>query len=302
MRIRHFSLIGIRCLDGLSRDLPRTKETDLIVLRAGYARGKTAFLDTIAAAKEAVANYGSPDPRWDALIDSKTGAAKVQLGWELSEREVHDLGLADPLITSESILGDAKVKPEQNKNLKGLLGRRSDGKYGAVYYLHDTRGFSSPLSFGADEAAYAERLTARNAKFASLFDLLDLPGLASARALAASRIEELFPDVELGGLRRVGVSFEPYVTSRRTGKIRTFSELSSSEQQVFLAALYTSREPIVDSVVLVDVPERGFDDEGVVDYVRALIHWTTRTQIIVATGSRAVATMPEAAHVVELAS
>lgn len=301
MRIRYLSFAGIRCLDGLARDLPRTKETDLVVFRAGHARGKTAFLDAIAAAKEAVANYGSPDPRWDALIDSKTGAAKVQLGWELSDDEVQDLGLGDPLITSESILGEAKVKPEYNKSLQGILGRRSTTTRGSIHYLHDTRTFSSPLSFGADEAAHSERLTARNAKFASLFDMLDQPGRSSSRALAGERLNELFPDLELGGLRRVGVSFEPYVTSRRTGALRTYSDLSSSEQQGFLAALYTAREPIVGSVVLVDAPERGFGDEGAVEYVAALLRWTTRTQIIVATASRAVAAMPETAHVLELA-
>lgn len=300
MRIRHFSFMGIRGLDGLQRDLPRSTDSDVVVVHGGYARGKTTFLDTIAAAKELVGEYGSPDARWASLVGSSSGAAKVKIDWEVSENERSRAGLSDSLLSSESILGKALAAAEPPKVLRALLSQRSDAESGSVHYLHDTRELNGPVSFGATETSFAERMTTRNSKFADLYDVLDQPDRRVVRELGAQRFSELFPKLEIVGLRRTGISFVPLIRHRDTGVERNYFQLSSSERQAFLVALYTAKAPIVDSVLMLDAPELGFGDEGAVDLVRALLRWTARTQLWVATASNAVRSMPEAANVVEL--
>lgn len=300
MRIRFLSFMGIRGLDGLQRDLPRATDLDLIVVHGGFARGKTTFLDTIAAAKEAVADYGSPDARWDALVGSSTGSAKVRIDWEPSDDERSRAGSGETLLSGESILGKAHLPSEHPRLLQALLSQRGDAERGSVHYLHDTRDLAGPVSFGAGEASAAERLTTRNTKFSDFYDVLDQPQFSAVRTLGARRFAELFPHLEVTGLRRTGISFVPALRHRETGVERTYNTLSSSERHAFITAFYTAKAPIIDSVLMVDAPELGFGDEGAVELVRALLRWTTRTQIVVATASTAVRSMPEAAHVVEL--
>ena len=300
MRIRYFSFQGIRGLDGAQKDLPRSRDLDLIVVHGGFARGKTTFLDTIAAAKESIADYGSPDARWDALVGSTTGAAKVRIDWEPSDNERTRAGSGEALLGSESILGKALVPPEHSKLLMALLSQRGDAERGSIHYLHDTRDLVGPVSFGASETSAAERLTTRNTKFSDFYDVLDQSQLSGARTLAAERFAEIFPELEITGLRRSGISFTPALRHRQSGAERTYNSLSTSERNAFIMALYTAKTPIVDSVLMVDAPEIGFGDEGAVELVRALLRWTTRTQVIVATASAAVRSMTEAAHVVEL--
>lgn len=299
MRIRYFSFMGVRGLDGLQQDLPH-KDLDLIVVHGAFARGKTTFLDTIAAAKESIADYGSPEARWDALVTSSSGAAKVRIDWEPSEAERSRAGTQETLLGSEAILGKPLVPPDHPKLLRALLSERGDAERGSIHYLHDTRDLSGPLSFGAAEASASERLTTRNTKFSELYDVLDQPQHAAARALGAKRFAELFPHLEVTGLRRTGISFVPGLRHRETGVERTYGTLTSSERHAFLMAFYTAKSPIVDSILMVDAPEIGFGDEGATEIVRALLRWTTKTQIIVATASAAVRSMPEVAHVVEL--
>lgn len=291
--------MGVRGLDGLSKDFP-SKEPDLVVVHGAFDKGKTTFLDTIAAAKEKVAEYGSPDLRWDSLVGSSSGSAKVRIDWELSEAERSRAGAEETLLSSESILGTALMPPEHPKLLQALLAERGDADRGSVHYLQDTRELAGPLSYGASEASASERLTTRNTKFADLYDMLDQPQYAAARELANKRFAELFPQLEILGLKRSGISFVPALRNRETGAERTYHTLSASERQGFLYALYLSKSPIVDSVVMLDAPEAGFGDEGAVAVVRALLRWTARTQIIVATASAAVRAMPEVGHVVEL--
>ncbi len=300
MRIRYFSFQGVRGLDGLHKDLPRTHDLDLVVVHGRFARGKTRVLDAIAAAKESIAQYGSPDARWDALVTAAGGAAKVRIDWEPSDDERARSGFGESLIGSECILGGPLIPPEHPKLLQALLSQRGDGERGSIHYLHDKRDLTGPLSFGAAETSASERLTTRNTKFSDLYDVLDEPQYAAAKALGGQRFAELFPELEIMGLRRTGVSFTPSLRHRRTGEERLYSSLSPSERNGFLAALYTSKSPIVDSVFMLDGPELGFGDEGAVELVRALLRWTTRTQIIVATASAAVRSMAEVAHVVEL--
>lgn len=299
MRIRYFSFLGIRGLDGLQHDFP-PKEPDLVVVQGGFARGKTTFLDTLAASKESIADYGAPDARWDSLVGSSSGAAKIRIDWEPSEAERARAGVPDTLISSEAILGKPLSPPEHPRFLAALLAERGDAERGSIHYLHDGRDLSGPLSYGSAEAAVSERLTTRNTKFAELYDLLDQPQYAAARALGAKRFAELFPSIEVTGLKRTGISFTPGFRNRDSGAERTYATLSASEQQGFLMAYYTAKSPIVESVLLVDAPEIGFGDDGAVEVVRALLRWTTKTQLIVATASKAVRSMPEAGHVVEL--
>lgn len=301
MRIRHFSFMGIRGLDGLRQDWPRSKDTDLIVVHGGFAKGKTSFLDTLAASKETIAEYGSPDLRWDSLVGSSAGSAKVLIDWEPSDTERARMAINETLLSSESILGKAKTG-EYSVTLQGLLGHGGDAQRGSMHYLHDTRELDAPLSYGADDASVRNRLTTRNSKFSEIYDMLDQPERAAARALGAARFSELFPKLEIMGLRRSGTSFYPIIRHRETGATRYYDTLSWSERQAFLIALYTARMPIFDSILMVDAPELGFGDNGAAELVRGLLRWTERTQIIVATSSDAVRAMPEAAHVLELPS
>lgn len=300
MRIRAISFTGIRRLDGLRADLPRSNDTDVVVIHGGYARGKTTSLDSIAAAKELIGAYGSPDSRWDSLPTSSTGAAKVRLDWEVSANERARAGLSDALLSSESILGKALSQAEPPKVLRALLSEHPSDSQGSIHYLHDTRDLAGPISFGATETAFSERMTTRSSKFADLYDVLDQPERRPARDLGAARFSELFPHLEIAGLRRSGVSFVPVIRNRETNVERSYSQLSTSERHAFIIALYTAKAPIVDSVLLLDAPELGFGDEGAVDLVQALCRWTTHTQILVATASNAVRSMREAGHVVAL--
>jgi ABC-type uncharacterized transport system ATPase subunit len=301
MRIRFLSFMGIRGLDGLQKELPH-KDLDLVVVHGGFARGKTCFLDTIAAAKEAVGEYGHPDQRWGALVGSNSGSAKVRIDWEPSEAELTRAGSNETLLSAEAILGHVPMPPQHPKLLQALLTQKSDAEHGSVHYLQDNRDLAGPLSYGAAEAAFAERLTTRNTKYSEIYDMLDQPQYAAARALANKRLAELFPQLEIVGLKRSGISFIPALRDRESGAERTIYSLSSSERQAFLISMYVSRAPIVDSVLLFDAPEIGFGDEGAVEIVRALLRWTTKTQIIVATASNAVRAMTEVAHHIELPS
>ncbi len=297
MRIRGFHFMGVRGLDGLKKDLP-VSEPDLVVVYGKQATGKTTFLDTIAAAKEAVAEYGSPDYRWDSLPGSH-GVAKVSINWEASPNEQTRFALADNLLQSESVLGRGGDKPEYPVSLVGILSEPGEAERGSIHYLHDSRQLEGPISFGADDAALRSRLTTRNSKFADLYDVLDQPEKAQAKQLASDRFGELFPEYEIAGLRRYGTSFHMTVIHKPTAIQRSFETLSTSQQQAYIVALYTAKRPIVDSIILLDAPELGFGD-GATDLVRALLRWTTKTQLIVATGSAAVRAMPEVSHVVEL--
>lgn len=299
MRIRFLSFMGIRGLDGLQKDLPH-KDLDLVVVHGGFARGKTTFLDTIAAAKEAVGEYGNSDQRWGALVGSSTGSAKVRIDWEPSEAERTRAGSSETLLSGEAILGQAHLPPQHSKLLQSLLRQKSDAERGSVHYFQDNREIVGPLTYGAAEAAFAERLTTRNTKYSEIYDMLDQPQYAAARALANKRLAELFPDLEIVGLKRSGITFVPLLRNRDSGAERTLYTLSSSERQGFLISMYVSKTPIVDSVLLFDAPELGFGDEGAVEIVRALLRWTTKTQIIVATASNAVRAMTEVAHHIEL--
>jgi hypothetical protein len=298
MRIRNFSFIGIRGLDGLKADWSRA-EPDLVVVHGRPASGKTAFLDTFAAAKESICPYGTPDSRWDRLVGS-LGSAKVKIDWELSANEQARLAVGDAILSTEAALGRARP-PEYPVVISALLSEPGSPDRGSIHYLHDTRELDGPLSFGSDDANVRQRLTTRNSKFADLYDLLDQPEKRAALKLASSRFSDLFPKLEISGLRRMGTAFYAMVRDKESGEERPFETLSQSERQGFIFALYVSRMPIVDSVIFVDAPEIGMGD-GAVDLIRSLLRWTTSTQIIVATGLDAVSSMPEAAHVLELPS
>jgi hypothetical protein len=298
MRLRHFKFTGTRSHDGLERDLPARSGPDLIVAHGRYRAGKTTFLDTLACAKESLRPYGSPDARWSSL--AKGGGAKVELDWEPSAAERDRLAISEPILSSEALLGRNGQGDDLSVPLAGLLGQPGDAETGAIHYLHDSRDLGGPLSFGADAALVQGRLTTRNSKFAVLYDVLDQPGYAAARSLASARLGELAPGLEIEGLRRQGTSFRVALRDAHSGGERALESLSASESQALLVALYFSRAPVVDSIVLVDAPELGFGDEGAVELVRALLRWTERTQLIVATASSAVREMPEVAHVVEL--
>ncbi len=300
MRLRHFKFLGIRKLDGLSADLPSGHYTDLVVVHGGPSTGKTSFLDTLASCTERIAGSNAWDSRWDSL--AMTGAAKVALDWEASEDERARMALADPLLSTEVILGGSRSANDAPIALRGILAEQPTSARGSVHYLHDGRALEGPTAYGADEAAFRQRMLNRNTKFGNLYDLLDQAEMASARALATTRLAEVFPDLTIDGLRRFGTGFTPMIKDAAAeGAARPADKLSTSERQAFLLALYTSRVPIVDSVILLDAPEIGFGDAGAVDLVRALLRWTMRTQLIVATTSDAVRDMPETSHTVELA-
>ncbi|MBL9020684.1 MAG: hypothetical protein JNL21_00735 [Myxococcales bacterium] len=300
MRIRGFTFNGVRGLDGLKKDLPGS-DNDLVVVFGKQGSGKTTFLDTLAAAKEAIAEYGSPDSRWDSIPDSR-GIAKVTINWEASANEQARFALGNPQLQTESFLGRRTGDPaEYPVSIVGMLGEVGEAERGSVHYFHDSRALEGPIDFGADDAALRNRLTTRNSKFAELYDLLDQPEYATAKALASDRYSELFPRLGLAGMRRYGMSFHIMVQDKEKGEQRTYDTLSTSERQGLIMALYTARRPIVDSIILIDAPERGFGD-GATDLLRGLLRWTTRTQLIVATASGAVRSMPEASHVVELPS
>jgi hypothetical protein len=197
------------------------------------------------------------------------------------------------------LLGRAVAAAKNPIALQGILTEPGSATRGSVHYLHDSRGLEGPVSFGAEEAAVRMRLTTRNSKFAEAYDVLDQPERAADKELASRRFAELCPRLAIEGLRRFGTTFTSQVRDRATGAVRPVASLSASEQQAFLLALYTAR-PIVNSVVLVDAPETGFGD-GAVEYVRALLRWTTNSQIIVATSAAVVRSMPEVSHVLELA-
>lgn len=297
MRIRHFHFQGIRGLDGLKQDWPRA-DLDLVVVYGRPASGKSAFLDTLAAAKEGIGAYGPAESRWDRLVGS-LGAAKVRLDWEVSPTEQARMALSDSLLSSEVVLGRGRTEPPVA--LVGLLTEPGTPDRGSIHYMHDLRELDGPLSFGADDASVRGRLTTRNSKFADLYDLLDQPEKRASLELASSRFGELFPRLEIAGLRRMGTAFYIMVRDKETGEQRAYETLSQSERQGLIAALYASRMPIVDSVVLLDAPEIGFGD-GAVELIRAWLRWTTKTQLIVATGLTSVRSMPEVAHVLELPS
>lgn len=300
MRIRHLHFVGIRNLDGLESDLPRKNDTDLIVVHGGPATGKTTFLDTLAAAKERMSDGGAFDARWDGLAAPGAPTAKVTIDWELSPDEQNRMAVSDSLLSGEVILGGSGRGPvDYPLALRGILSDPGDAVRGSVHYLHDGRELEGALPYGADETAFRQRMMIRNAKFGNLYDILDQGALASARSLANERFAELCPNLRIDGLKRFGTSFGPMIREVR-GESRTTEKMSTSEKQAYLMALYTARSPIVDSLILLDAPEIGFGDVGAVSFVRALLRWTSRTQLVVATASDAVCQMPETAHVVEL--
>ncbi len=300
MRICHVSFNGVRGLSGRTFNLPRTRDTDLVVVYGPPASGKTGLLDTLAAVKERIADYGAPDGRWDSLVASGA-SAKIKIQWDANDDERTRFGIQDNLLSTEVVLGHAAGVARHPVALQGILSQPGSATQGSVHYLHDTRDLEGPQSFPSDDGGLRLRLTTRNGKFSHLYDMLDQPEYGPQKRLATDRLLELCPQLELVGLRRVGTSFYTRLRDVRTNEERRYDSLSMSERQAMILALYTSFSPIVESVVLVDTPELGFGDAAVA-YLQALLRWTTRTQIIAATGVSAVRAMAEVAHVIELVS
>ena len=121
MRIRHLSFLGVRGLDGLRQDLPRTSDTDLIVVHGGYSSGKTSFLDAIAAAKA-------------GIIGLTLSAAATYAPMNLRVNAVAP-GLTETPLTAALTGNETSRKFSESMHALGRLGQPNDIARAIVFLL-----------------------------------------------------------------------------------------------------------------------------------------------------------------------
>jgi hypothetical protein len=310
MRIRKISFDGVRGLPDREHDLtdPKTgRAAGMVVVTGGQASGKTSFLDGIVAAKEQIGSYGAPLPA-DAVVRAGEEAAKIRVHWELSQMERERYGVADAVVVSESLYGDAVLMPpEPNAGLAAILAEYDAGtETGKVEYFHASRRLPLGSSIDLTKAAGTQadklmRLEKSDAKYAGLVRFVVEAGLGlDADSAGAPRpqgrtqraFEALCNTKRLGGLYRAdGVVLPGFLDSR--GKPYGLAQLSDSELEAFLFAATFVRSGLAGSragsLILIDTPEKHVGEVDAQRLVESLARLGEENQLVVATRSRELA-------------
>lgn len=305
MKIQRCELWGIKKLGDRVVDFrtPSGSVSDLFVIYGGTGSGKTLLLETIAAAKEGIAPYGTPR-RYDHLAARGQGAAKVRLDWLLSAADLYACP-GEPLRSTEAIWRSEIIfGAENDPDLVSLLSRYSiDGADSKIEYFHASRrlkSFAGTPGRGVNvDRERVFRMVADDRKYDFVAQFLvdiafgvmadvvrgeESPELQSFR----EGIERLCPGLVFMGVRRTRAGIEPAFRANDEEDV-PLSELSHGQQQAVLFCATFAWAKLQDSVVLVDAPETYLPSDRVVPFVETLRTLGRGNQIIVATGSKELA-------------
>lgn len=320
MRLLRLQTTDIASLRDRTYELshPQTGEAlDVVVVTGPPASGKTRLLETIIAAKEAVASYGGSS--LPARVAPGTTSAKIEAEWALSPAESRRTGETRRSIRSEVLLGAfALPSGDREPGLAAILGGYAhDPEVGKVEYFHAGRalppGSASLAGLASSESSERRlRFSKTLDKYRSIRQVLLEHAVAErlderprdparppfterfARSFATLCETKKFAGVDRGeeGFR---VRFEA-----PSGEVVDLDDLSDSERQaVIFAATFVHLE-LHHSIVLVDVPELFLPPSAVVRFASAITALGQDNQIIFATGSPELVAAVEPYQVVRL--
>lgn len=285
--------------------------------------GKTAFLRLIAAAKEALAPYGSP-PGLETLLAPGQDEGQLTCHWLLSpedaertklssrqQKVIIDVGPGGFNVTAESSLREALVPLSRATTRFELFpaNRRLD--------LERWRFPHPPLSQAIEDG---RRLSSDPEKYGTLRRILHDLTLAQAASIAGAleargvalrqaqpdllapyktAVAALASDLRLTHVEvREGTALPHFV--RRDGRRPTLHEISASEEQEILFAFAFAWLRLSQAVILIDSPELHMHGSLHADFFGKLLRLAAESQIIVATSSESIARSMPVEQIVNL--
>jgi hypothetical protein len=314
MRLSRVRIENVRGLNDVSGSFVASDGATATVVAIQGTAGKTRFLETIIAAKEAVAPYG----RGDALANQARDASKpivVHLTFGLDESERLRFGNREALLEVEVIASPAEPPRLYVRDLVQLLGSyahrstTSAGAFGIFDYLPDDRNLPTPPAdppkAPSEAAEKTLRLRRHPRKYASLWGVL----AEKMRGAVATREAEvrdagfalIDDETEVATLMRrdfsllndtatvARCSWDPFdLVFSRGGSEFGSASLSSGGRQALLVALNHWMLPSRGSVLFWDTPELNQSDESALHLVQGLRALAPGMQLLVATHSKAI--------------
>ncbi len=325
MKLHSLTAEGLWIPDGTYALHSGGRPHDVALITGLPASGKTTFLRLVAAAKEAVAPYGSP-PDFSPLIRSGEDSGRLTVTWVLSDEDarrtrgapgertaVIDVERGAFVVTKDPEIGPALVPlPEATTRFELFPASRRLG-------LEAWRFPHPPVSQAIEEG---RRLGSDPDKYAALrrvfFDLsldeagkmarvLDGRGVALRRdqpdllAPYKSAAAAMLPDLRLVSTQvRDGTAIPRF--ARRDGSELGIPDLSASEEQAALFAFAFTWLRLSRSVVLVDTPELHIHPKVHADFFGRLSRLGPDNQLLAATSSEALLRSVPVSQVIDLSS
>lgn len=287
MRIARMAVHGVAGLPDGWMDLTQAKPSParLVAIAGPPSSGKTRWLETLVAAKEATAPYG-PTPPSDAWIARGRSSAKVTVEWWLAPDEAAHAGVETPFQTAEILFAKAALpRASADPGLKAVLSRYDHApEISKVDYFPADRAIPSFCSAAGSIAAQQRllRLSSTNEKYGALGRYA--AELARTAADGWHRLADLFERLTRGRRLlaveegRSGIAFE---SSR--GEVVGLHQLGHADRMAFLFSATVSLVGLDRSVVLVDTPELHLQPEACSRMLDELLAACPESQWIVAT-------------------
>jgi len=259
LRIRSLDSRNLRALaDGSTVFGANEQPADIVVVTGPPGSGKTLFLQTIIAGKEAAAPYGgSPNPK--RLIRYGAVAAKLTTEWWLDEDEVAFAGVTSPIQSCEVGFKIGKLpEADGDPGLLAVLARYDHSpSIGKVDYFPTSRAFEADSFFGGSLVSEQkfQRLSAEPRKYRGILKFLRALVMGSQRE-RWERVVRLFSALTDGAVKLAGLDENgqlDFVVGR--GEHVGHAALSASAQQAFVFAGTVVMLELSRSVVLIDTPE-----------------------------------------------
>lgn len=304
MRLLRLQTTDIAALRDRTYELahPQTGEAlDVVVVTGPPGSGKTRLLETIVAAKEAVASYGGGSP--PVRVAPGTTSAKIEAEWALSPAEARRIGETRRSIRSEALVGSLALPTgEREPGLAAILGGYAhDPEVGKVEYFHAGRalpaGSAALGAFTSESTERRLRFSKGAEKYRSIRQVLLDNAVAErlderprdpARSLFTERFAKAFSSLcatrAFAGVDRGAEGFRVRFESP-SGDVVDLDELSDSERQAVIFAATFTHLALHHSIVLVDGPELFLPPGEVVRFASALAALGQDNQLIFATGS-----------------
>jgi len=288
MKILRATFLGVHGVPDGSYDLsgrPGAKH-DTIAITGPAASGKTRFLESLLAAKEAIGPYGAVGGG-ASFLRAGASIAKVMLTFALDEAEQEYAGVTESVVEGEAAFLADGVMRDADEGLAALLSRyRHERAFGKVEYLPSSRRLA-PLGPHHGTGELEQRLQ-RASKDATKYGfvnrfLRELPDRPEKRDEFAALLARLSPSVRYAeGDPSPGL---PRVFKSRGGKPSTSAELSDTEQQGVLLAAVAVGVGLSSSIVLIDRPELGTAPGDAAAFVEGLRALGEGNQLVLATSA-----------------
>lgn len=276
----------------------------LVVVTGGQGSGKTLFLETIVAAKEAAAPYGVT-PAAAPLVRFEAASAKVTIDWWLDDAEMAFAGVTDPFQPCEVVLHKRKLpEADGDPGLLAVLGRYEHSPaMGKVDYFSTSRRFEVDALFGGNLAAEQKymRLSREPRKYRGILKWireLTFGGHRDVIDRFGALFAALAPSYRFAGLDTVGLLEFVLPSGDRAG----FEALSASAHQALVFAGSVLMTELHSSVVLIDTPELYLGPGEAARFLSALMQAAPSNQWIVATQDPALLAMARKEATITLAS